>query len=59
MARVFSGSIRIRNLKVYVHMDDALWYGVMEDQAHSSYSSLYLSIFLSFTDKLLPHFLRN
>ena len=29
-------------------MSDELWYGVIEDQAHCFYSSIYLSIFLSF-----------
>ena len=57
--RIFSGSIETRMLKLYVHMDDELWYGVIEDQAHCSYSSLYLSIFLSFLGKFLSHFLRN
>ena len=33
--RVFSGSIRTRILKLYMHLDDELWYGVTEDQAHS------------------------
>ena len=35
---------------MYIRMDDELWYGVIENQAHCSYSSLYLSIFLSFLD---------
>ena len=49
--RIFSGSIGTGILKLYVHMDDEMWYGVIEDQAHCSYSSLYLSVFLSFLDK--------
>ena len=49
--RVFSGNIGTRILKLYVHINDVLWYGVIEDQSHCSYSSLYLSIFLSFLDK--------
>ena len=57
--RIFSGSIETRMLKLYVHMDDELWYGVIENQAHYSYSFLYLYIFLSFLDKFLSHFLRN
>ena len=46
--RVFSGSIAARILELGICMDDELWYCVIENQAHCSYSSLFLSIFLSF-----------
>ena len=57
--RVLSSSIGTRILEHGIHMDYKLWYGVIENQAHCSYSSGYLSIFLSFLDKLVSHFLRN
>ena len=57
--RVFLGTIGTKILKLYLHMDNELWYGVIEDLAHCSYSSLYLSIFLTFLDKCVSHFLTN
>ena len=57
--RKSSGSIGTTILKLRIHMDDELWYGVIENQAHCSYSSLYLAIFLSFLDKFVAHSLRN
>ena len=56
---VFSGSTETRTFELGIHMDDELLYGVIEHQAHCSYSSLYLSIFLSFLDKFVSHFVRN
>ena len=44
--RVFSGSIETRSLKLCVHMEHILWYSVIVNQAHCSYCTLYLSIFL-------------
>ena len=54
--RVFAGSINARILEFGICMDDELWYGVIENQAHCSYSSLYLSIFLSFQGNLCTNF---
>ena len=53
---VFSGIIETRIFELGIHMDDELWYGVIEHQAHFSYSSLYLSIFLSFLHKICVTF---
>ena len=44
------------NLEMGIHMDDELWFGLVESQAHCSNSSLYLSIFLSFQEKIVSHF---
>ena len=46
---VFSGTIVARILKLGIHMDNELWYCGIENRTPCSYSSLYLSIFLSFT----------
>ena len=56
MSRVLSSSIRARILELSIHMDDELWYVMIENQAHCSCISLYLSIFLSFQDKFVSHF---
>ena len=53
------GSIKVRILELGICMDDELWFGVMENQAYCSYSSLYLSIFLSFKAKFGSQFSRN
>ena len=53
---VFLGSIEVRILELGICMDDELWYDVIENQAHCSYFSLYLSIFLSFKAKLVSQF---
>ena len=47
--RVFSGTIIARILKLGIHVDNELLYCGYENQTPCSYSSLYLSIFLSFT----------
>ena len=46
---VFSGTIIARILRLGIHMDNELLYCGIENQTPCSYSSLYLSIFLSFT----------
>ena len=43
---VFLGSIEVRIIERGICIVDELWYGVIENQAHCSYFSLYLSIFL-------------
>ena len=45
---VFSGTFKARMLKLCIHMDNELLYCKIENQTPCSYSSLYLSIFLSF-----------
>ena len=40
-------------LGISIYMDNELWYGVIESQNHCSYSSLYLSVFLSFQGKFM------
>ena len=50
---VFSGFFKARMLKLGIHMDSELLYCGIENQTP------YLSIFLSFLDKLMSHFLRN
>ena len=47
--RVFSGTIIARILRLGIHMDNELLYCGIENQTPCFYSSLYLSIFLSFT----------
>ena len=45
-------------LKLCIHMDNELWYSMIENKAHCSYASLYLihlSIFMSFLDKFVSH----
>ena len=46
---VFSGTFKARMLKLCIHMDNELLYCGIENQTPCTYSSLYLSIFLSFT----------
>ena len=55
---VFSGIFKARNLKLGIHMDNELLYCGIENQTPCSYSSLYLSIFLSLRLKLGHSFLR-
>ena len=43
-------------LKLGIHMDNELLYYGIENQTPCSYSSLYLSIFLSFTAKFVSQF---
>ena len=45
---VFSGTLKARMLKLGIHMDNELLYYGIENQIPCSYSSFYLSIFLSF-----------
>ena len=59
LCHIFSSSIGNRILEHGIHMDDKLSYCVIENQAHCSYPSGYLSILLSFLDKFVSHFLRN
>ena len=54
--RVFSGTIIARMLKLGIHMDNELLYCGIENQTPCSHSSLYLSIFLSFTAKFVSQF---
>ena len=53
---VFSGIFKARMLKLCIHVDNELLYCGNENQTPCSYSSLYLSIFLSFTAKFVSHF---
>ena len=53
---VFSGTIIARILKLGIHMDNELLYCGIENWTPCSYSSLYLSIFLSFKAKFVSHF---
>ena len=55
---VFLGSIEVRILELGICMDDELWYGVIENQAHCSYSSLY-PFFCLLRLNLCHSFLRN
>ena len=54
--RVFSGMFKARILKLGIHMDNELLYCEIENQTPCSYSSLYLSIFLSFKAKFVSQF---
>ena len=45
---VFSGTLKARMLKLGLHIDNELLYCGIENQPPCSYSTLYLSIFLSF-----------
>ena len=54
--RVFSGIVEARILKLGIHMDNELLYCWIENQTRCSYSSLYLSIFLSFQPKFVSQF---
>ena len=53
---VFSGIFKARMLKLCIHMDNELLYCGIENRTPCSYSSLYLSIFLSFTAKFVSQF---
>ena len=56
LCRVFSGIVEARMLKLRIHMEnELLCYGIAI-QTPCSYSSLYLSIFLSFKAKFVPQF---
>ena len=50
---VFSGTFKSRMLKLGIHMDNELLYYGIENQTPCSYSSLYVSIFLSFKAKFV------
>ena len=54
--RVFSGTIITRILKLVIHTANELLYCGIEIRTPCSYSSLYLSIFLSFKAKLVSQF---
>ena len=54
--RVFSGIVEARILKLCIHMDNELLDCWIENQTFYSYSSLYLSIFLSFQAKFVTLF---
>ena len=53
---VFSGIFKARMLKLGIGMDNELLYYGIENQTSCSYSSLYLSIFLSFKAKFVSLF---
>ena len=53
---VFSGTIIARMLKLGIHMHNKLLYCRIENWFPCSYSSLYLSIFLSFKAKFMSQF---
>ena len=53
---VFSGTFKARMLKLGIHIDDELLYYGIENQTACFYSSLYLSIFLSFKAKFVSLF---
>ena len=53
---VFSGTFKARMLKHNNHMDNELLYCGIENPTPCSYSSLYLSIFLSSTGKCVSQF---
>ena len=53
---VFSGIIKARMLKLGIHMDNELLYCSIENRVPCSYSSLYLSILLSFKAKFVSQF---
>ena len=55
---VFSGIFKARMLKLGIRMDNKLLYYGIENQTSCSYSSLYLSIFLSFKAKFVTVFSR-
>ena len=54
--RVFFGIVETRILKLFIHMDNELLYCGIENWTPCSYSSLYLSIFLSFKAKFVSQF---
>ena len=53
---VFSGTIIARILKLGIRKDNELLFCGIENRTPCSYSSLYLSIFLSFTAKFVSQF---
>ena len=53
---VFSETLKARMLKLGIHIDNELLYYGIENQTPFSYSSLYLSIFLSFKAKFVSLF---
>ena len=53
---VFSGTLKARMLKLGIYMDNELLYCGIENRTPCSYSSLYLSIFLSFKAKFVSQF---
>ena len=50
---VFSGTFKARMLKLGIHVDNELLYCWIDNQTPCSYSTLYLSIFLSFKSKFV------
>ena len=59
MLDTFSRTFKAGMLKPCLHMDNELLYCGIENQTPGSYSSLYLSIFLSFKAKFVSQFLGN
>ena len=53
---VFSGIFKARMLKLCIHMGNELLYCGIENRTPCSYSSLHLSIFLSFRAKFVSQF---
>ena len=53
---VFTGTLKARMLKLGIHIDNELLYRGSENRTPCSYSSLYLSIFLSFMAKFVSQF---
>ena len=53
---VFSEILKPRMLKLCIHIDNELLYCGIENQTPCSYSSFYLSIFLSFKAKFVSQF---
>ena len=53
---VFSRGFKARILKLSKHMNNELLYCGIENRTHCFYSSLYLSIFLSFKAKFVSQF---
>ena len=56
MLEFFYGIFKARMLKLCIHMDSELLYCGIENRTPCSYSSLYLSIFLSFKAKFVSQF---
>ena len=53
---VFSGTLKTRMLKLGIHIDNEFLHCGIENRTPCSYSSLYLSIFLSFKAKFVSMF---
>ena len=53
---VFSGTFKARMLKLSIHMYNELLYCGIENRTPCFYSSLYLSIFLTFKAKIVSRF---